>query len=231
MPLVHKETHLIKRIGWLRAAVLGANDGILSTASLIVGVASASGDKGAVMVAGLAGLVAGAMSMAAGKYVSVSSQADTEAADVAKETAELKADPSGELTELAEIYQGRGLSAALALQVAQEMMAGDALAAHKRDELGITAEMAANPIQAGLVSAATFASGAALPLLVAALLSEARLLVGVSVATMLALIALGAIGARIGGAPMWRGAARVTLWGALAMVATALVGWVFGTAA
>jgi VIT1/CCC1 family predicted Fe2+/Mn2+ transporter len=229
MPLVHNETHLIKRIGWLRAAVLGANDGILSTASLIVGVASASGDKGAVVVAGLAGLVAGAMSMAAGEYVSVSSQADTEAADVAKETAELKADPSGELTELAAIYQGRGLSAALALQVAQEMMAGDALAAHKRDELGITAEMAANPIQAGLVSAATFASGAALPLLVAALLPEARLLVGVSVATMLALIALGAIGARIGGAPMGRGAARVTLWGALAMVATALVGWVFGT--
>jgi VIT1/CCC1 family predicted Fe2+/Mn2+ transporter len=231
MPLVHKETHLIKRIGWLRAAVLGANDGILSTASLIVGVASASGDKGAVMVAGLAGLVAGAMSMAAGEYVSVSSQADTEAADVSKETAELAADPVGELAELAAIYQGRGLSAALALQVAQEMMAGDALAAHKRDELGITAEMAANPIQAGLVSAATFASGAALPLLVAAILPEARLLIGVSVATILALIALGALGAQIGGAPIWRGAARVTLWGVLAMLATALVGWAFGTVA
>ena len=155
MPLVNKETHLIKRIGWLRAAVLGANDGILSTASLIVGVASASGDKGAVMVAGLAGLVASAMSMAAGDYVSVSSQADTEAADVAKETAELKAGPAGEMAELAAIYQGRGLSSPLALQVAQEMMAGDALAAHKRDELGITEEMAANPIQAGVVSAVT----------------------------------------------------------------------------
>jgi vacuolar iron transporter family protein len=230
MPLVHKETHLIQRIGWLRAAVLGANDGILSTASLMVGVASASSNKGAVMVAGLAGLVAGAMSMAAGEYVSVSSQADTEAADVAKETAELKADPAGELAELAAIYRGRGLSVALALQVAQEMMAGDALAAHKRDELGIIAETAANPIQAGLVSAATFASGAALPLAVAGLLPEPRLLLGVSIATILALIALGAIGARIGGAPIWRGAARVTLWGALAMLATALVGWVFGTA-
>lgn len=229
MPLVHKETHLIQRIGWLRAAVLGANDGILSTASLMVGVASASSDKGAVMVAGLAGLVAGAMSMAAGEYVSVSSQADTEAADVAKETAELKADPAGELAELAAIYRGRGLSVALALQVAQEMMAGDALAAHKRDELGIIAETAANPIQAGLVSAATFASGAALPLAVAALLPEPRLLIGVSIATILALVALGAIGARIGGAPIWRGAARVTLWGALAMLATAFVGWVFGT--
>ena len=234
MPLVHKETHLIKRIGWLRAAVLGANDGILSTASLIVGVASASGDKAAVMVAGLAGLaglMAGAMSMAAGEYVSVSSQADTEAAEVAKETAELKANPEGELAELAAIYQGRGISAALALQVAQEMMASDALAAHKRDELGITAEMASNPIQAGLVSPVTFASGAALPLLVAAVLPEARVLVGVSVATILALVLLGAIGARIGGAPIWRGAARVTLWGVLAMLATALVGWPFGTVA
>jgi VIT1/CCC1 family predicted Fe2+/Mn2+ transporter len=229
MPLVHKEIHLIARIGWLRAAVLGANDGILSTASLIVGVASASSDKGAVMVAGLAGLVAGAMSMAAGEYVSVSSQADTEAADVARETAELAADPAGELAELAAIYQSRGLQPALALQVAQQMMAGDALAAHKRDELGITAEMAANPIQAGIVSAATFATGAALPLLVAAALPEASLLVGVSVATILALVALGATGARIGGAPMARGAARVTIWGALAMVATAFVGWVFGT--
>ena len=231
MPRVHKEAHLIQRIGWLRAAVLGANDGILSTASLIVGVASASGDKGAVMVAGLAGLVAGAMSMAAGEYVSVSSQADTEAADIARETAELKADPAAEQAELAAIYQGRGLSAGLAAQVAQEMMAGDALAAHKRDELGITEDRAANPIQAGLVSAATCAFGAALPLGVAAVLPEARLLVGVSAATILALVALGAIGARIGGAPMARGAFRVTLWGALAMLATALVGWAFGTVA
>lgn len=229
MPIVHKENHLIGRIGWLRAAVLGANDGILSTASLIVGVASASPDKGAVMVAGLAGLVAGAMSMAAGEYVSVSSQADTEAADVAKETAELAANPAGELAELAAIYQARGVSAGLALQVAQELTAGDTLAAHKRDELGVTAEMAANPIQAGLVSAATFAAGAALPLAVAALLPQAKLLVGVSVATILTLVALGAIGAKIGGAPIGRGALRVTFWGALAMLVTALVGWGFGT--
>lgn len=225
----HKETHLVQRIGWLRAAVLGANDGILSTASLIVGVASASADKGAVMVAGLAGLVAGAMSMAAGEYVSVSSQADTEAADIAKETAELKADPAGELTELALIYEGRGLSPGLALQVAKEMMAGDALTAHTRDELGITPALAANPIQAGLVSAATFASGAALPLLVAALVPQTRTVVAVSAATLVALVALGAIGARIGGAGIARGAARVTLWGALAMLATAVVGWAFGT--
>lgn len=229
MPRVQIETHLVSRIGWLRAGVLGANDGILSTASLIVGVASASGDKSAVMVAGLAGLVAGAMSMAAGEYVSVSSQADTEAADIAKEAAELKADPAGEMQELARLYQGRGLSAGLALQVAQEMTAGGALAAHTRDELGITPALAANPVQAGLVSAATFASGAALPLLVAAAVPEARVLLGVTMATLLALVALGAMGARIGGAGMVRGAARVTIWGALAMLATALVGWAFGT--
>lgn len=229
MPRVQIETHLVSRIGWLRAGVLGANDGILSTASLIVGVASASGDKSAVMVAGLAGLVAGAMSMAAGEYVSVSSQADTEAADIAKEAAELKADPAGEMQELARLYQGRGLSAGLALQVAQEMTAGGALAAHTRDELGITPALAANPVQAGLVSPATFASGAALPLLVAAAVPEARVLLGVTMATLLALVALGAMGARIGGAGMVRGAARVTIWGALAMLATALVGWAFGT--
>ena len=229
MPRAQIETHLVSRIGWLRAGVLGANDGILSTASLIVGVASASGDKGAVMVAGLAGLVAGAMSMAAGEYVSVSSQADTEAADIAKERSELKADPAAEQEELATLYQGRGLSPGLAIEVAQEMTAGDALAAHTRDELGITPALAANPVQAGLVSAATFASGAALPLLVAAAVPEARILVGVTLATLLALIVLGAIGARIGGAGMVRGAARVTIWGALAMLATAIVGWAFGT--
>ena len=229
MPRAQIETHLVSRIGWLRAGVLGANDGILSTASLIVGVASASGDKGAVMVAGLAGLVAGAMSMAAGEYVSVSSQADTEAADIAKERAELKADPAAEQQELATLYQGRGLSPCLAIEVAQEMTAGDALAAHTRDELGITPALAANPVQAGLVSAATFASGAALPLLVAAAVPEARVLVGVTLATLLTLIVLGAIGARIGGAGMVRGAARVTIWGALAMLATAIVGWAFGT--
>ena len=229
MPLAHRESHLIGRIGWLRAAVLGANDGILSIASLIVGVASASPDKGAAKVAGLAGLVAGAMSMAAGEYVSVSSQADTEAADVAKETAELAANPASELAELAAIYQARGVSAGLALQVAQELTAGDRLAAHKRDELSVTAETAANPIQAGLVSAATFATGAALPLAVAALLPQSKLLVGVSVATILTLVALGSIGAKIGGAPIGRGAVHVTFWGALAMLVTALVGWAFGT--
>jgi VIT1/CCC1 family predicted Fe2+/Mn2+ transporter len=231
MPRAHTEAHLVNRIGWLRAGVLGANDGILSTASLIVGVASASSGKTAVMVAGLAGLVAGAMSMAAGEYVSVSSQADTEAADIAREKAELKADPAGETDELAQIYQDRGLSAGLALLVAREMMAGDALAAHTRDELGITPALAANPIQAGLVSAATFASGAALPLAVAGLIPEASILVWVSLATLVALTALGAIGARIGGAGIWRGAARVALWGALAMLVTALVGRLFGTVA
>ncbi len=231
MPRAHVESHLVNRIGWLRAGVLGANDGILSTASLIVGVASASSSKGAVMVAGLAGLVAGAMSMAAGEYVSVSSQADTEGADIAKEAAELKADPAGETAELALIYQGRGLSAGLALQVAQEMMAGDALAAHTRDELGITPALAANPVQAGLVSAATFASGAALPLVVAGLIPEADILLGVSAATLVALVALGGIGAQIGGASIPRGAARVALLGALALLVTALVGRLFGTVA
>lgn len=225
------ESHLVNRIGWLRAGVLGANDGILSTASLMVGVASASSSKAAVMVAGLAGLVAGAMSMAAGEYVSVSSQADTEAADIAKEAAELKADPTGELAELALIYQGRGLSPALAQQVAQEMMAGDALAAHTRDELGIIPALAANPVQAGLVSAATFASGAALPLVVAGLIPEAQVLWGVSAATLVALVALGGIGAQIGGASIARGAARVALWGAAALLVTALVGKLFGTVA
>lgn len=226
-----REKHLIGRIGWLRAGVLGANDGILSTASLIVGVATASADKGQVMVAGLAGLVAGAMSMAAGEYVSVSSQADTEAADVARERVELATDPVAELAELAAIYVGRGLAPALALQVAQEMMAKDPLAAHKRDELGLTQEMAARPVQAALVSAATFASGAALPLMVAYALPEPQILMGVSAATVVALAGLGAVGAKTGGAGLWRGAARVTLWGAMAMVATALVGWLFGTAA
>ncbi|OYU77424.1 MAG: hypothetical protein CFE32_05590 [Alphaproteobacteria bacterium PA3] len=226
----HRESHLIQRIGWLRAAVLGANDGILSTASLIVGVATAASDKSAVMVAGLAGLVAGAMSMAAGEYVSVSSQADTEAADVAKETAELAADRAAELAELAAIYEKRGLTAALAMQVAQAMTALDVLGTHKREELGITADMAANPVQAGLVSAATFAAGASLPLLVAAALPLAQVLPGVSAATILALAVLGGIGARSGGAPVWRGAVRVTLWGAVAMLATAVVGRLFGTA-
>ncbi|MEO6609502.1 MAG: VIT family protein [Aestuariivirga sp.] len=225
----HRESHLIGRIGWLRAAVLGANDGILSTASLILGVASASGSKSAVLVAGLAGLVAGALSMAAGEYVSVSSQADTEAADVARETAELKADPAGELAELAAIYVARGLPDPLALTVAQTMMARDALAAHQRDELGITANMTARPIQAALVSAITFASGAALPLILAFAIPQAKSQIGVSIGTLAALAILGAIGAKAGGAGILRGTVRVMVWGALAMAATAVVGWIFGT--
>ena len=228
-PQAHNETHLVSRIGWLRAAVLGANDGILSTASLIVGVASASSDKNAVLVAGLAGLVAGAMSMAAGEYVSVSSQADTEAADVARETAELKADPASELAELAAIYVARGLPDALALTVAQTMMARDALAAHQRDELGITANMAARPIQAALVSAVTFASGAALPLAMAFAIPAVQLQIGVTIGTVMALAVLGAIGAKAGGAGILRGTVRVTIWGALAMLATSVVGHIFGT--
>jgi VIT1/CCC1 family predicted Fe2+/Mn2+ transporter len=227
--LANTEHHLVNRVGWLRAAVLGANDGILSTASLIVGVASATPDKAAVLVAGLAGLVAGAMSMAAGEYVSVSSQADTEAADIAREKAEIAANPQAETTELALIYQGRGLTPDLALQVSQAMMAGDALAAHTRDELGLTAAMTARPVQAGLVSALTVASGALLPVLVALTLPEAQILLGVTAATLAELVVLGAVGALIGGAPILRGALRVTVWGAIAMLATAVVGWVFGT--
>ena len=225
----HNESHLIARIGWLRAAVLGANDGILSTASLIVGVASASGDKDAIVVAGLAGLVAGAMSMAAGEYVSVSSQADTEAADIAKETAELRDDPAGELAELTAIYKHRGLSDDLALQEAQSLTAADALGAHKRDELGLSQEMEARPAQAAAVSAVTFALGAALPLVVAVALPQSAILPGVTLATLAALVVLGAVGASAGGASLWRGALRVTLWGAGAMLATAVVGWLFGT--
>ena len=219
----------MSRIGWLRAAVLGANDGIVSTASLIVGVAAAAPDKGAVMIAGMAGLMAGAMSMAAGEYVSVSPQADAEAAAIATEAAELRADPGGERAELQRLYQGRGLAPDLAAEVARAMMAEDALAAHTRDELGITAAMTARPIQAGLVSAITFASGAAFPLMIAAVVPASQILIAVAAATLLALVALGATGARFGGAPMGRGAARVTFWGALAMLATALVGRLFGT--
>jgi VIT1/CCC1 family predicted Fe2+/Mn2+ transporter len=230
MPRAQVETHLAARIGWHRAGMLGANDGILSTARLIVGVATASGDKRAFMVAGLAGLVAGAMSMAAGEYITVSSQADTEGANIAKEKAELATDSQAALQELALRDQGRGLTSDLALRVAQQMTASGALAAHTREEAGITPALAANPTLAGLVSAATFASGAALPLLVAAV-TKARFLVGLTLTTLLVRIALGAIRSRIGGAGKLRGAARVTLWGALAMPATALVGWAFGTLA
>ena len=224
------ENHAVARIGWLRAAVLGANDGIVSTASLIVGVAAAASDKSAVMVAGVAGLVAGAMSMAAGEYVSVSSQADTEAADVARETAELAEQPEFELAELAAIYQQRGLNEGLARQVAEALTAHDALAAHSRDELGLAEMHRARPVQAALTSAGTFAIGAALPLLAALLLPLTSIAIGVSAAALLFLMLLGAVGAKAGGSPIGRGVLRVTLWGVLAMAATYGIGSLFGTA-
>ncbi|MFZ4605005.1 MAG: VIT1/CCC1 transporter family protein [Caulobacter sp.] len=226
----HTERHLVARIGWLRAAVLGANDGIVSTASLIVGVAAAAGGKSEVLVAGIAGLVAGAMSMAAGEYVSVSSQSDTERADIARETAELATDPEAERAELAGIYVSRGLTPDLADQVAVQLMAGDALAAHARDELGISEFTQARPIQAALTSAATFSVGAAMPLLMVFLFPLGSLTLAVSVASLAFLALLGAIGARAGGANVWKATARVTFWGALAMAATAGVGTLFGVA-
>ena len=225
----HAEAHLVARIGWLRAAVLGANDGILSTASLVVGVAAASSGRAEIILAGLAGLVAGAMSMAAGEYVSVSSQADTEKADLAKETRELREMPEAELEELTDIYVKRGLDHALASEVARQLTAHDALAAHARDELGISEVLAARPVQAALTSAATFAVGAALPLL-AAVLSPLNVLIPVvSAASLVFLAVLGAIGARTGGAGGLRGAVRVAFWGAAAMALTAAIGHLFGT--
>lgn len=231
MPLhTHPETHLVERIGWLRAAVLGANDGIVSTASLIVGVAAASSSTSQVLVAGTAGLVAGAMSMAAGEYVSVSSQSDTEQADLAREREELASQPDFEREELAQIYVQRGLDRALAYQVADQLMAKDALGAHARDELGMSEVTAARPIQAALTSAATFAAGAALPLLAALLLPKSAVLVGVSAASLIFLALLGAIGARVGGAKVGKAMMRVTFWGAMAMALTAGIGALFGTA-
>ncbi len=227
----HLERHLIARVGWLRAAVLGANDGIVSTASLIVGVAAAGASREAIMVAGVAGLVAGAMSMAAGEYVSVSSQSDTERADLARERAELAAQPEFELDELADIYSKRGVEPALARQVAQQLMAKDALGAHARDELGISEINTARPIQAAFTSAGMFATGAGLPLLIAALWTREGLALAVSAASLLFLAALGALGAGAGGAGMWRAAGRVTFWGVLAMALTAAVGTMFGVAA
>lgn len=224
----HLEMHFAERIGWLRAAVLGANDGIVSTASLIVGVAAADAAPGAVPTAGVAGLVAGAMSMAAGEYVSVSSQSDTEAADLARETRELREDPEAELAELAEIYARRGLDPSLAREVARQLTARDALGSHARDELGMTEISTARPVQAALTSAATFAVGDALPLAVAALAPASSLIAAVSVASLAFLAALGALGARAGGAGAWRGATRVTFWGALALAATAGIGVAFG---
>ena len=224
----HTEEHLVSRIGWLRPAVLGANDGIVSTASLIVGVAAAGADTGTVVVAGLAGLVAGAMSMAAGEYVSVSSQSDTEQADLAREREELRTQPEAEREELAQIYVGRGLDPDLARQVADQLMAHEALGAHARDELGITEVSTARPVQAALTSALTFAAGAALPLIVAALVPLGWVIPGVSVATLLSLALLGALGAQAGRAGRLRPTLRVVFWGALAMAATAVVGSLFG---
>jgi vacuolar iron transporter family protein len=230
MSRLHSENHLVERIGWLRAAVLGANDGIVSTASLIVGVAAASTSTNNVLVSGVAGLVAGAMSMAAGEYVSVSSQADTEKADIAREMAELASQPEFERQELSEIYVKRGLDETLALQVADQLMAKDALAAHSSDELGISEVTAARPIQAALTSAATFSVGAAMPLLMVILSPQAYLVPAVSIASLLFLALLGAIGARAGGADVFKATVRVTFWGALAMAATAGIGALVGTA-
>jgi len=219
----------MERIGWLRAAVLGANDGIVSTASLVVGVAAADAGRNGILLAGVAGLVAGALSMAAGEYVSVSSQADTERADLKLERKELETQPRAEEEELAAIYVGRGLELGLARTVAQQLMAHDALGAHARDELGMSDKLAARPLQAALASAVTFAVGAALPILVVMLAPVRSLIVLVSGTSLISLAALGALAARVGGASAWVGAARVAFWGALAMAATAGVGALFGT--
>jgi vacuolar iron transporter family protein len=225
----HRELHRTDRIGWLRAAVLGANDGIVSTASLVVGVAASEADRGQVLIAGVAGLVAGALSMAAGEYVSVSSQADTERADLAREREELATVPAAEEDELTNIYVGRGLEPALARTVAQQLMAKDALKAHARDELGMSDELTARPLQAALASAATFAVGAALPVVTAMVAPASMLSIVVTVLSLASLAALGALAARVGGASATVGAARVAFWGALAMAATAGVGKLFGT--
>jgi VIT1/CCC1 family predicted Fe2+/Mn2+ transporter len=229
MPALQKEQHRIGRVGWLRAAVLGANDGILSIASLVLGVAAAHGTHANVLVAGVAGLVAGAMSMAAGEYVSVHSQADTERADLNLERAELKADDKGEHKELAAIYVTRGLEPGLAKQVAEQLMIHDALGAHARDELGISKSRKARPIQAALASAGSFAVGAAMPLLVTALAPQANLIPFVAGTSLAFLALLGGLAARAGGAGVTVGAIRVTFWGALAMAVTAGVGALFGT--
>jgi vacuolar iron transporter family protein len=226
-----RERHRTERIGWLRAAVLGANDGILSTSSLVLGVAAAHATHSNVLVAGVAGLVAGAMSMAAGEYVSVHSQADTEQAELELERAELKADDKGEHKELEAIYVARGLDPLLATQVAQQLMAHDALGAHARDELGISKTLSARPIQAALASAASFAVGAAMPLLVATLAPAATLIPLVSGSSLVSLALLGGLAARAGGAGVTTGALRVTFWGALAMAVTVGVGTLFGTVA
>ena len=226
----HPESHLVSRIGWLRAAVLGANDGIVSTASLIVGVAAASATSSDVLIAGIAGLVAGAMSMAAGEYVSVSSQSDTEQADLAREQAELASQPDFEREEFAQIYVKRGLEPKLARQVADQLMAKDAIGAHARDELGISDVSAARPVQAALTSAATFSVGAAMPLLMVLVSPPSALVPVVSVASLAFLALLGAVGAQAGGANVIKATARVTFWGAMAMALTAGIGALVGTA-
>ena len=223
-----KEEHRTNRMGWLRASVLGANDGILSTASLVVGVAAAHSSRGSVVIAGIAGLVAGAMSMASGEYVSVSSQADSEQADLKRERKELNEDNKGEHQELASIYLARGLDPSLARQVAQQLMAKDALGAHARDELGITVNFTPHPVQAAIASAISFSIGAAMPLIVVLTAPSARLVPMVFGSTLIFLAVLGALAAITGGAPILRAALRVTFWGALAMGVTALVGAYFG---
>ncbi|KYG19458.1 membrane protein [Bradyrhizobium sp. AT1] len=226
----HRETHLIERIGWLRAAVLGANDGIISTASLVVGVAAAANSSGEVLVAGVAGLVAGAMSMAAGEYVSVSSQADTEQADLARERKELADTPESELDELTKIYVDRGVEVALARQVAEQLTAKDAFAAHARDELGLSAHVVAQPVQAALTSALTFSVGAALPIGIVLLAPSGSTSLIVSAGSLFCLALLGALSARIGGAGMMKPTLRVTFWGAIAMAASAGIGALVGHA-
>ncbi len=230
MFLKHREWHRTDRIGWLRAAVLGANDGIVSTASLVIGVAAANAPPSDILVAGVAGLVAGAMSMAAGEYVSVSSQADIEQADLERERKELATDPDSELAELTEIYVQRGLDETVAKQVAEQFTAKDALTAHARDELGITESLSARPVQAAFASAATFSIGAALPLLSVLFSPSSALIIVVAVASLLFLALLGGLGANAGGAPVARAAVRVSFWGALAMALTAGVGWLVGAA-
>ena len=228
MPAVNRERHRTGRIGWLRAAVLGANDGIVSTSSLVLGVAAAHASHSNVLVAGVAGLVAGAMSMAAGEYVSVQSQADTEQAELEVERAELKADDTGEREELMAIYVARGLDPALAKQVAEQLMVHDALGAHARDELGISETLRARPIQAALTSAGSFAVGAAMPLFVTVIAASSALIPLVAGTSLVFLAMLGGLAARVGGAGVTTGALRVTFWGALAMTLTAGVGYLFG---
>lgn len=231
MPSRHRERHRAARSGWLRAAVLGANDGIISTASLVIGVASAGADRAAVLTAGVAGLVAGAMSMAAGEYVSVSSQADAERADLERERKELEADSEAEHRELAAIYMKRGLDATLAREVASQLMAHDALGAHARDELGISDMLRARPLQAAAASAITFATGAAIPLTATLFIPRQHLTVQLGIVVLMCLASLGTLAARAGGASRIRGAVRVCFWGAVAMSLTAVVGTLFGLSA